>query len=73
MPSACIHEVSNLGSIIYHIIFCVMHVSVVFIIKNSFEYHVEHLQSCKSVQYTGLHVTSHVDAEVINPGGALGV
>ena len=64
-PSAYIHAISH-----NHIIICVMHVSVV---KNHFEYRVAHLHTCRSVQYTDMHVTGHVDAEVINPGGELGV
>ena len=43
------------------IIICVMHVSVVFITKNHFEYHVVHLHTYNSVTCMK---TSHVDAEV---------
>ena len=44
----------------------VMRASVVSTIKNCFEYHVVQLHTWKSVQYTDMHVTCHVDAEVLN-------
>ena len=41
-------------------------------IKNGLKLlHLRQLNTCKSVQYSNLHVIGHVDAESINLGGAL--
>ena len=35
-------------------------------LNSTFYIYVEYMHACKSVQYTNMHVTSHVNAESIN-------